>query len=136
MKKILLIFPLTCFLIVACKTQKSEYVLTGEWNVTQIENDSISQTEKTPMIGFNDEKRLIYGFTGCNRLTGSFDPHSFSQGKAIFSNLGMTRMMCQDAIYERALYDALKKVVHSEIKGNEMKLKDSDDNVVLVLKKK
>lgn len=50
--------------------------------------------------------------------------------------MGMTRMLCPDDTYESRFMDALSKVKSSEVKDNEMLLKDANGNVIITLKKK
>lgn len=123
-------------MLLSCASQKQTLAFSGEWSVTSLNGQSIAPADDGPMLGFDTKQGLLYGFTGCNRLTGTFDAKSFSQGKADFSQLGMTRMLCQDAKYERPLVDALAKATASEISENEIKLKDKDGNVLLILTKK
>lgn len=136
MKKQLLFFPAALMTLLSCTAQKTVCDIAGEWNVTSINGQGVADGEDAPTMGFSPSENMVYGFTGCNRLTGSFDAKSFLQGKADFSQLGMTRMLCHDAKYERPLVDALGKASKSEISENEIKLKDRDGKVLLILTKK
>lgn len=136
MRKKLFFLSVTAAMLLSCASQKPSIAFAGEWSVTSLNGQSIAPADDSPMLGFDTKQGLFYGFTGCNRLTGTFDAKAFSQGKADFSQLGMTRMLCQDAKYERPLVDALAKATASEISENEIKLKDKDGNVLLILTKK
>lgn len=136
MKTSLFLFPSALSLFLSCAAQKPVCDITGEWNVTSINGQSVEEGEYAPTIGFSPSDNLVYGFTGCNRLTGSFDAKSFLRGKADFSQLGMTRMLCEDARYERPLVDALGKATKSEISEKEIKIKDRDGSILLILTKK
>jgi len=136
MKKHLLLFSAALMTLLSCTAQKPVCDIAGEWNVTSINGQGVADGEDAPTMGFSPSENMVYGFTGCNRLTGSFDAKSFLQGKADFSQLGMTRMLCHDAKYERPLVDALGKATKSEISENEIKLKDRDGKVLLILTKK
>lgn len=136
MKKILYIIPATMLLLASCATSKSAYTVAGEWSVTNLNGQSITPSDETPFLGFDTSKGHVYGFTGCNRLTGEINLKDFANGKPDFSKMGMTRMLCPDNTYERSFMDALGKVKSSEVKGDEMLLKDANGNVIITLKKK
>lgn len=136
MKKILYLLPAALLLLASCAASKSAYTINGEWSVTNLNGKSITPNSETPFLGFDTNKGSIYGYTGCNRLTGSVDIKSFANGKPDFSKMGMTRMMCPDNTYERDFMEALAKVKSSEVKDGIMQLKDADGKVIVTLKKK
>lgn len=136
MKRILYIIPAAMMLLSSCASQKSAYSVGGEWNVISLNGESVTPSDETPFLGFDQAKGHIYGFTGCNRLTGSINLKKLANGKPDFSQMGMTRMMCPDNKYERPFMDALAKVKTSEIKDGEMLLKDAQGKVIIKLKKK
>lgn len=123
-------------LLSSCASQKSAYFVGGEWNVVSLNGESVTPSDETPFLGFDQEKGHIYGFTGCNRLTGSINLKKLANGKPDFSQMGMTRMMCPDNKYERPFMDALSRVKTSEIKDSEILLKDAQGKVIITLKKK
>ena len=136
MKKFIYIIPAAMLLLASYAASKSAYTVSGEWSVTNINGRSITPSSETPFLGFDTSKGNIYGYTGCNRLTGSIDLKRFANGKPDFSHMGMTRMLCPDDTYEREFMDALNKVKTSEVNGNTMLLKDAEGKVVLTLQKK
>lgn len=136
MKGLLTPFLITAMLLASCATQKATYDIAGEWQVTSILGQAVPEEENAPLMGFSPKENLVYGFTGCNRLTGTIDTKAFLNGKADFSQLGMTRMLCQDDKYERPLIDALAKATKSDFSENNITLKDKDGNVLLILTKK
>ena len=122
--------------LASCGTQKSAYSIGGEWALTNLDGKAITPTSDTPFIGIDLSDGKIYGFTGCNRLTGTIDVKKFAEGKPDFSNMGMTRMLCPDDTYERPFMQALDKVKSSEILDKEIRLKDASGKVILTFKKK
>lgn len=122
-------------LLSSCVAQKSVYQLSGEWRVSSLGGQAIAESEDAPFIGFDTNQSLVYGFTGCNRITGTIDASAFVNGKADFSQIGMTRMLCQDSKYERPLMDALQKAYSSEVTGSTITLKDRDGQTLLTLTK-
>ncbi len=136
MKKFMYLIPATLLMVASCATNKSVYQLSGDWNVVNLNGQAISPAENTPFVGFDTNEGRIYGFTGCNRITGTLDAKQFMKGKVDFSQLGSTRMLCHDDKYETAFLEALSKAVESEVKEKEILLKDKDGKVVVTLQKK
>lgn len=136
MKRIFYIIPSLLLALSSCGTQKSAYSIGGEWALTNLNGQSITPTSETPFIGIDLSEGRIYGFTGCNRLTGTIDVKKFAAGKPDFSNMGMTRMLCPDDAYERPFMQALDKVKSSEVTESEIRLKDASGKVILTFKKK
>lgn len=123
-------------LFASCATTKSAYSIAGEWNVVNLNGQSITPNESTPYLGFDINEERLYGFTGCNRLTGNLKTSQFMKGKAEFGPLATTRMLCQDDRYEQPFLDALNKVKKSEVTEKEILLKDEVGKVIITLKKK
>ena len=137
MKKILYIASLLLLPFASCSTTKSAYSIGGEWDVVNLKGEKVTpKKDVTPYLGFNLNEGRVYGFTGCNRLTGSIDAKDLANGKADFSKTGCTRMMCPDSRYEQVFLQALGEVSHSELEGKLLKLSDSNGNVLLTLKKR
>lgn len=121
----------------SCSTTKSAYGLGGEWDVVNLQGKAITpEKDVTPYLGFDLNKGHLYGFTGCNRLTGSIDAQALVNGKADFSKTGCTRMMCPDNRYEGAFLEALGQASWSKVEGNTLQLSDSKGHVVMTLKKR
>lgn len=124
-------------LVVCLKRTIVGDLLDGKWYAQVIDGQAVPQSEsETPFIGFDSKKGSIYGFTGCNRLTGSFNLKDLQAGKADFSALGSTRMLCQDAKWERPFLDALAKTRHLRLAGNYIFMNDENGNQLMKLSKK
>lgn len=123
--------------LASCSTTKSAYGLGGEWDVVNLQGKTITpEKDVTPYLGFDLNKGHVYGFTGCNRLTGSIDAKALANGKADFSKTGCTRMMCPDSRYESTFLQALGQASQSKMEGNTLLLSDSKGHVVMTLKKR
>lgn len=120
----------------SCTSTKSVYQLGGEWTLTSLNGQTLPSADNVPFLGFDTNEGRVYGFTGCNRLTGTLHAKDFVKGKADFGQLGMTRMLCHDDKYEQPFTEALSRVTTSEINGKQMLLKDKDGNTLLILNKK
>ncbi len=124
-------------LVVCLKRTIVGDLLDGKWYAQVIDGQAVPQSEsETPFIGFDAKKGSIYGFTGCNRLTGSFNLKDLQSGKADFSALGSTRMLCQDAKWERPFLDALAKTKQLRLAGNYIFLNDENGKQLMKLSKK
>ena len=124
-------------LVVCLKRTIVGDLLEGKWYAQVIDGQAVPQSEsETPFIGFDSKKGSIYGFTGCNRLTGSFNLKDLQAGKADFSALGSTRMLCQDAKWERPFLDALAKTRHLRLAGNYIFMNDENGKQLMKLSKK
>ena len=124
--------------LVAChKRTLTAELLEGKWYAQVIDGQAVPQSEsETPFIGFDTKKGSLYGFTGCNRLTGSFSLKDLQAGKADFSALGSTRMLCQDAKWERPFLDALAKTKQLRLAGNYLFLNDENGKQLVKLSQK
>lgn len=127
---------MACMSVIAC--QKFDPAkLDGEWMVTEIRGEKIEPSEQTPFVGFRVATGEVYGFTGCNRLTGMLDFGQKADGKTDFSGLGMTRMLCQDDIYEMPFMEAIGAARVLKMDGADgFVLLDDTENVVMRFKKK
>lgn len=52
--------------------------------MTNIGGRAITPSDETPFLGFDLNEGNIYGFTGCNRLTGSMNLKSLRLANPIF----------------------------------------------------
>ena len=136
MKRFLYIIPAAMLLLASCASSQSAYTVGGEWQVTNMNGKSITPSDETPFIGFDRANGNVYGFTGCNRLTGTANLKKLANGKVDFKQMGMTRMLCPDDVYETEFMEALNQATSMEMKGNEMLLKNKQGKLVLTLKKK
>lgn len=124
-------------LLASCAAGKKAAALStlyGEWNITEINGKAVTAQAgpDSPFIGFNKAERLVYGSTGCNRLTGVLNIDE-AKGTIDLSALGMTRMMCADMTTEQQVTDALPKIKSYRLGGGTLSLCDTYGNVVMTL---
>ena len=139
MNKVLSIMAI-CALLASCATKQSNNWadLSGEWEIINIEGTEITTTpqmQEHPFIGF-DKEGQIYGYCGCNRLTGKVstpeDPTIID-----FSNIGITMMSCPDMTVETIIIETLKNVkTYRPLDENKMEFCDSEGNTKISLRKK
>lgn len=110
--------------------------LDGKWVLVAGKDLQLPEAEdEVPTLTFDVKGQTLSGFTGCNRLTGSFNLKALLQGKASFGTLGMTRMMCQDNGLERAFMENFNAAARVSIQEGELVLQDSKGAELLRFKK-
>lgn len=141
MKKMLATICVATAALVSCTTSQNATSLDslgGEWNIIKVDGKEIkaSDGQEMPFIGFNINEKQVYGYTGCNRLTGALnaDPNS---GKIDFGNTGSTRMMCHDMETENLVLGAIGKVKTYKVdKSGKLTLCDESGKAVFEMQKK
>lgn len=111
-------------------------LLEGQWNLSEMNGESITKEEDVPFLIFDLKENRLAGFTGCNRLTGTLDTKKLKECVADFTNMGMTRMMCQDNHTEADFVDALNHAKTLRVVDNTLYIYNIEDGQSLVLKKK
>lgn len=139
MKKLFMIAT-TAALLTGCNCQKASLseTLTHEWDIEKIDGKVLdNKGENKAFIGIDAHKNLIYGSTGCNRLTGTLHiDGNAKKGSIDLSKVGSTRMMCADMSTETQVLEALSRVTKYSVKGNILTLTDEQGNSVIELKSK
>lgn len=102
-----------------------------EWQVVAMEGTSVSPSSETPFLGF-DTKGKLWGFTGCNRLTGQYE---LKRGGVIdMSKVGSTMMLCPEDKYEATFMTALRAVRKAGIQAKKsLTLMDEQGKTVIEL---
>lgn len=134
--KLLTLAGSAALLLASCSTGKTATVadLAGEWDITVIGGER-QEAKDLPYLGFNAGEGRIYGYAGCNRLTGALDT-SAAPGTISFDRLASTRMMCADMSLENETLAMLNKVKGYKFSGNELLLTDAAGNTVGQLQKR
>lgn len=141
MKKTTIMAVLAASLLASCATNNkmtSLTALSGEWLVTEIAGSPVAAADDqdAPFIGFDTDKKMIYGSTGCNRLTGVLNADA-KTGKIDLGNMGSTRMMCQDMATEQKVLEAMGKTTSYKIgKDDRLEFRDGSGKTVMVMKRK
>lgn len=113
--------------------QLTAQILNGRWNIAQINGKAVAQGEEVPFLGFDTAQSQLYGYTGCNRITGALDTAQALKGKLKLATLGSTRMLCPDARFETEMLATLGLVRRIELKGMQLQLCDAGGKVLMVL---
>lgn len=134
MKKNLVLAVMALCMMTACGEKKNFDMLGGEWNVVSV-GELVVPDSADAFLGFDIAGQLIYGSTGCNRLTGSM-PAGLDPAVSMFAAMGSTRRMCADMSVEDALLPALGQAVDFRVDGNNLYLLDAAGNAVVALQKR
>ena len=86
-----------------------------EWQVVKLGQKTVTPSDETPFLGFKSDG-LLWGFNGCNRLTGSYKLKA--NGKIDLSNVGSTMMLCPEDTYETIFMSELGKVKQVKMHDN------------------
>lgn len=101
-------------LCTACATGRAAIGLSdidGEWDIVEVAETAVvpAPGQSYPYIGFDVNAGRVYGSTGCNLLTGTFNVDA-KAGHIDLSQLGGTRMLCPDMRTEETILAALSTV--------------------------
>ena len=112
----------------------SENDICGEWNVVEIQGEPV-RAQSNPFIGFDTKKGRVYGYSGCNSITGSLDLSR--DNKIELGHMASTLMACPDMELEGKLIEVLSTVKNVKRAGkNKIALYASDKEPVMLLSKR
>lgn len=100
------------------------------WVLTQIEGDAVTvaANQREPSLVLHSAQQRVAGFSGCNRLNGSY---SLNGAKLAFGQMLGTMMACTEGMeLEKQFLDALPRVATYAITGVHLELKDAAGTVL------
>lgn len=139
MKKNIFIIAMATVMASACSSSKqvaSSADLNGEWTIEKVNGTAINKNagDEIPFLGFEVDKKNVYGCTGCNNLTGTME---IKDNKLDLSKMGCTQMLCADMTNEQIVLGALEKVNSFSINENgNLILTNKQGKAVIELAKK
>ncbi|WP_435413384.1 META domain-containing protein [Psychroserpens mesophilus] len=110
----------------------TQETLSGTYILEQLNETNIATYKLT--LEFDSKTNKVSGFAGCNRFFGTYT----IEGNGIsFSELGATRMMCQDEknAVENSFFRTIAKVKGFELADGTLSLKNGDTILMLANKK-
>lgn len=135
MKKTFIAMMAAAVAIVSCGQNAG---IGGEWNIVSVNGTEIAtqeDAENQPFFGFDLEGKMIYGSTGCNRLTGALNIDE-NNHTIDLSSTGSTKMMCPDMTTEDAILKAMAATTSYKVKGTTLLFLDSAGNTTIQMQKK
>ena len=134
MKKNIFIIAMAAVMASACSSSTAD--LNGEWTIEKVNGTAIHKNagDEIPFLGFEVDKKNVYGCTGCNNLTGTME---IKDNKLDLSKMGCTQMLCADMTNEQIVLGALEKVNSFSINENgNLILSNKQGKAVIELAKK
>lgn len=130
-----LIYLISAFMLASCSPDSfpnnkwyGKHLTVVEMTGTPVQTSG--STSDAHLI-FNSENGVINGSGGCNRIFGQY---ALDRKNAIrFSEVGATKMACQNMGFENRFLDLLDQVRYYEFKDNMMLLKNGSKDVILKL---
>jgi heat shock protein HslJ len=89
----------------------------------ELKNNSVQTVAKEPHLILRSDENRIAGNGGCNSFFGSYALST--ENRIVFSNIGSTKMACDNMLEESAFFQALGATRSYAKQGNELLLKDS-----------
>lgn len=129
MKNILLCFAIIS--LVGC-TAPQIPITNTEWKLVKLYDEDFSALNPPITLTLDDAQKKVNGFAGCNHFFGGYE---MNQSTLKFSNLGATKMYCQDkSAVEDNYFKALSEVQSFKLDDNKLLLL-TGEKVVLEFKK-
>jgi putative lipoprotein len=107
--KLAFIIVIIVFMACAHKTIPTNAVadLSGTWQILTVNGINVMKSDAgkvMPSLEFNTANNTVSGTTGCNRFNGKA---AITKSSISFGPLATTMMACQNALYERPIFQAL-----------------------------
>lgn len=108
----------------------------NRWRPTVVAGKPVvlSGQQKEPWIVLDPKLSKVSGYSGCNRVSGSY--RAGNGGRLKFSQLAATGMPCQQSAIERSFFDALERTMSYRIVGRNLELYGSDGTMVARLEER
>jgi putative lipoprotein len=113
------------------ETQPPRALENTYWKLVTLHGEpvTVADRQREPHLILQPERRRLVGFSGCNRLAGSYTLDG--DDKLTFGRTAGTLMACADGLaQERRFLDALGTVAHWRVRGQELDLLDAQRRVL------
>lgn len=105
------------------KTEDENDIRAVYWKLIEINGQPVSEKwekGREPHLIFDAAENRVYGSGGCNRFFGSYE---LLEGRQIsFSQIGATRMACENMEVERAMFELFQSVDNYSIADKRLSL--------------
>ena len=125
---LLLCFSSSCTIKPKNLTLEKDNIRDAYWVLVSVEGQNVQapNNTRTAYIRFEEKESDVSGFTGCNKLSGSY---SINGQRLQLSELSTTRMACTETETENKLVDVLRRVNLYRISGDVLTLFEGDKAV-------
>ncbi len=120
---LLLVWGASCTIKPQNLTQEKDNIIDAYWMLVSVEGQQIEAPNNTRMAYLRLEERdnKINGYTGCNRLLGTYTLDGLSLR---LSQLGTTKMACTETETESRFLDVLGRTDNYKVSGDLLTLFD------------
>lgn len=134
--KHLLILGIAALAILAfpANAQRRARLLDTEWKLTHLEGKTVTLTgkQRSPSLLFKSGENKLTGFSGCNRLSGTY---LLNRAEMTFSGIAVTKMACVEGMeLESAFLKGLDAVRAWKIIQTRLELSDAGGNVIVAFR--
>lgn len=104
----------------------------GRWVLVEMKGVPVQQSggRRDASINFDVVQKSFSGMGGCNQINGNYH---LDKNSIHFTDVNSTKVICQDAEFEKTFLSLLNGVDRYELKGNDLHLKQRRE-VVLILR--
>lgn len=102
-------------------TKKETSVLEGSWKLTELNGNAIPgdrNLSSEPFLKISVNNMRINGNGSCNNFFGSIE--ILEDNKISFSNIGATKMACEEMATEKEFFEVLGKAESFSVKGDSL----------------
>lgn len=103
-----------------------------KWRLTEFRGEAVP-TEKSVVLTFDAEKKMVYGKAPCNNFFGGYSLFEDPQHNIEITNVGVTRMLCPNTRIEDGFVRELSDVKRLKIEGDRLLLLDAQGDLVALL---
>ncbi|WP_318310754.1 META domain-containing protein [Flagellimonas crocea] len=119
-----------------CGSYLTDYRLHDIWVLEKMKGSTVSKDDfngrDVPNMEINSNSNLFSGFSGCNRMRGSF---YYEKDILRFTQIASTRMACPSMDKETEFLTALRASTTYKIENNRLHLSNPSEENLLVFKK-
>jgi len=104
----------------------TESIENTSWLVVNLKGET--EFSRQPTIRIDLSGKGISGSSGCNRYFGDV---TINKNQVKISNVGSTKMMCNNINTEQLFFEALNEATFFKAEGNTLKLMSKDKKVII-----
>lgn len=107
--------------------------LDGDWNIVGIKD--VESVEEGWTMSFDIAGNMMNAYLGCNYINGNISRKGRASTSLSFENTASTKMLCENEAAEVAFLAVVETVMTFSTEGENVVLKNENDEVVITLSK-